>query len=146
MQCQHDSDFTHESRAIIPRQVAREILYTLRFILFSWDDEPSCEVAAESGFDLAYLGVDTFGFTFDDGFEDQQYRYWGAKLLALVDVMDGSNAIHRARGWIRTRHRWAVTMKRHPVKCTMLTLTALSVLVATVFGVFSLLMQRQAQM
>lgn len=123
--------------------MAREILWTLRFVLYKWEDEPSCELAMKAGFDLAQLGLDVFIYSSDDDSEGQEYRYWSVRLLALMKAVEGSKRSHHVRRWTETGHVWLMQMQHSPLKCAMLILTALALLVAIVFGIFGLLMQKQ---
>jgi len=128
---------------MIPRQIARELLYTLRFILYPWE-EASRALATEAGFELASLGLEIFGYSYDDddNFDEQQYRRWGAKLLALVDIVNMSK-VGRLRKWTRAGNERVTKVQRGPKRSRMLMLGVLTLLATIVFGVFQLLTQRQ---
>lgn len=114
----------------------------MRFVLYPWEDEASRALATEAGFELASLGLEVFGYSYDDDFDEQQYRHWGAKLLALVDCVNVSKA-DRLRKWTKTGSEWVTTVQRSPKRSRMLMLGVLTLIATIVFGVFQLLMQRQ---
>lgn len=87
-----------------PRRLALDTLYTLRFILYKCDDTQSCAIAAKHKIDLSCLSLDKWDYSEDDNDDmNEQYPYWGGRLLRLAHVIDQSNAGSRVRAWIRRR-------------------------------------------
>lgn len=103
-------------------------------------------LAAKAGFEPTCLGFDMFGYSYDDNFDDQQYRHWSTRLLALMEITNTSKPGHCVRKWTKTGIRWLVRRQRSRVECAMLILTALTLIVTVVIGVFGIRMQSQDQM
>lgn len=115
-----------------------ETLYTLQFILYAWDDEESCKIATKLRFDRRCLDPDMPDYTddVDDVDDDEQYQYWGARLLVLAEVTDTPKADQRTWRSITGKRRGR---KEH----IMVILAILTLIVSVITAVIGPWMQSQ---
>ncbi|KAJ4990822.1 hypothetical protein SVAN01_03611 [Stagonosporopsis vannaccii] len=130
-QVRHGSATKH----VIPRQVALELLHTLRHVLYKWDDGASRQMAIEAGFRVGSLSLDTSDYSYDDEHE-VQFHYWGTRLLALTKTVNAPGAGY----WI---WRQFFGLRRYRTEHMMLILAFLAFLVTVVSSVIGPWMQSQ---
>lgn len=78
-------------------QVVLETLYTLRYILFNWEDSRNSSIASNLGFNLDDLKMDMSNYS-GLSLDSKQYKYWGKRLLLLADVLENAKLSRRLQG------------------------------------------------
>lgn len=87
-------------RIVLAPQVVLETLYTLRYILFDWEDSRNSLIAFNLGFNLDDLKMDMSNYS-GLSLDSKQYKYWGKRLLLLADVLENAKLSRRLQGFAK---------------------------------------------
>ncbi|OSS44663.1 hypothetical protein B5807_10525 [Epicoccum nigrum] len=95
-----------DDRIVLAPQVVLETLYTLRYILFAWEDSRNSSIASNMGFNLDDLKMDMSNYS-GLSLDSKQYQYWGKRLLLLVDILEDAKLRRRMQACAKRYRRKA---------------------------------------
>lgn len=96
----HADIISSRYRIVLAPQVVLETLYTLRYILFDWEDSRNSLIAFNLGFNLDDLKMDMSNYS-GLSLDSKQYKYWGKRLLLLADVLENAKLSRRLQGFAK---------------------------------------------
>jgi hypothetical protein len=102
----HADIISSRHRIVLAPQVVLETLYTLRYILFNWEDSRNSLIASNLGFNLDDLKMDMSNYS-GLSLDSKQYQYWGKRLLLLVDVLEDAKLRRRMQACAKRYRRKA---------------------------------------